>query len=82
MATKAAVKAPKVTAVRGTIAELSKIALVNGIQLSITDWSVVTRVLESAKCARIVGEQKPASGKGRTSKIWEIDGELTLKVSA
>jgi hypothetical protein len=67
--------------VTGTIAQLADTALVSGTQLSVTDWSVLTRILQGAKCARILGEQKPESGKGRTSKVWEIDAEISLKVS-
>lgn len=67
--------------VKGTIAELSMTARINGTLVNITDWSVISRVLETAGCARIVGEQKPASGKGRTSKVWEVDADIKLSVT-
>lgn len=67
--------------VQGTIAELADKAQIGGVKLSITEWSVITRFLEQTKHARIVGEQKPTSGKGRTSKVWAIDTNVELVVS-
>lgn len=68
--------------VKGTIAELADNTLIAGVKLSVTEWSVITRFLQAAGRARIVGEQKPDSGKGRTSKVWSVDARVELNIGA
>lgn len=74
--------AKSIAVVKGTIAELADNTLISGVKLSVTEWSVITRFLQAARMARIVGEQKPDSGKGRTSKVWSVDAKIELNIGS